>query len=139
MTRSPTEVERASGVSRRQLWLGLILPTAAWAGHGMLGTLVALLSCKQFGIAERSAPAFTRPILFGLSLVALGVVVFSVVSSLRILRRITGSSQPVGQQGHQREEFMAMAAVFFSVTFAFGIALNAVPVLVLANVCEGTR
>lgn len=136
---SSTEIERTSGVSRRQLWLGLVVPTAAWALHGMLGVVIALLSCHQYRAVEGPPPSVTRPILFGLTFVALAVAIASLLLSLKTLRRITGSKNPLGAQGHSREEFMSMIAVFFSIVFVLGIVLNGVPVFLIADLCEGSH
>ena len=108
-----------------RLLLGVLTPPAAWGAHLAIGYLLVTIHCIA------GLPWFVAWLTI-LTIVLLGVTVWSGVAAYRAWRRIGGIWQTGADGIRSRDSFVTLLGAMLSPIFGLAIIFGAVPLLTLA-------
>jgi hypothetical protein len=111
-------------------WFALVAPPVLWSAEELLSTYVAYAMCRH------GNPWGARLGILSMAAVALPFSAVAATSAYWSLKELRGGEHVAGSEGGSRDEMLAMAALWLGVIFTIAITWNALPVLVLSNVCE---
>ena len=120
------------GVTTVRLWAGVLAAPAAWLVAEAVGYTVAARICEpSVGLATAPAATHARIVNLIVCAVCLAIAVAGLAAAVANVRdtRTRESGRP---------SFLAVGGVFSSAVFTAGIALFAVPSLIV-NVCNQAR
>jgi hypothetical protein len=123
-------------VSRRRLWLGVLLAPSAWVLTEGVGYYVAARSC-EIGAAGLPLVGTTHPRLTQalISAVAFLIALTGLALALRNSRAVGGDAGPNDAAELGRMRFMSYGGVLLGILFAGGIVLFALPAFIV-NPCS---
>lgn len=113
-------------------WFGIAGPVCAWFALGlgdMFVTWRACISPEQFG-----GPSFhpiARILYFIITFSLFGVALVAGNACYQNWRRLTGLAKLSQAEGRERNEFMALAGMFMSLTLGAGIVWLCIPLFIL--------
>jgi hypothetical protein len=119
-------------VPARRLWFGVVASTVAWFGLGLADMFITWRACvhqEQFG-GPSSHPA-ARVLYFICWLCLIGLTAAAGTVSYRNWHRLTAVTSLLSAEAYDREEFMALAGLFISVTLGAGLVWLCIPLFIL--------
>lgn len=126
-------------VSPSRLWFGFAGSAAAWVAMGVTDILITWQSClhkEQYGGAHLE-PGFR--VLYAVCTIALFVIaVVAGIVSYHNWRTLSAERNLAHAEGRRREEYMALAGVFISITLGIGIIWLGIPIGIL-DLCARAR
>jgi hypothetical protein len=126
-------------VAPRRLWFGLTTPAIAWVSLGIINIIIEWKMCWRHG--QGAVPAghsFGRGLSIVISIALLGLGIAAGVTSYRNWRKLSDERHLLHALGTERREFMALMALFVSVTLGMGMFwLMLTPFIITA--CERAK
>ena len=130
---------REEMVPPRRLWFGVVASTVAWFGLGIADMFITWLACvhqEQFGGPSYHPAARVLYIASGVCL--LGLTAIAGFVSYRNWHRLAGVTRLLSAEAYDREEFMALAGLFISVTLGAGLVWLCLPLFII-EMCMRVR
>jgi hypothetical protein len=130
---------REEMVPPRRLWFGVVASTVAWFGLGIADMFITWLACvhqEQFGGPSYHPAA--RALYFVSGLCLLGLTAVAGLVSYRNWHRLSGVTRLLSAEAYDREEFMALAGLFISVTLGAGLVWLCLPLFII-EMCMRVR
>lgn len=123
----------------RSLWPGVLLAPIAWAANGLFAWGISAQACLD-GRPDWGPlpPAGVRAAIAMLAVLAFVAAAAGLASASRARRGTAASRSVAAINGEETREYLAIAGVLVSVAFMFGIALNALPA-VMVGLCVDWR
>ena len=123
----------------RSLWPGVLLAPIAWTANGLLAWGISAQACLD-GRPDWGPlpPAGVRGAIGLLAVLALAAAGVGLASAARAWRAAAGGRSVAAIDGGDTREYLAIAGLLVSVAFMFGIALNALPA-VMVGLCVDWR
>lgn len=129
----PTDLtSRDDTASADTNWFGVAGSVFAWFALGlgdMFITWRACVNAGQFG-GPSSHPA-ARIMYFVITFTLFGVAVVAGTGCYQNWKRLTGLAKLSQAEGRERDEFMALAGMFMSLTLGAGIVWLCIPLFIL--------
>ncbi len=134
-----TATANSHAVSPTRLWFGFAGSAGAWIALGIIDILITWQACvgkEQYG-AGQIEPGF-RLLYVLLTLALFATAITAGIISYRNWRELSRERSLREAEGRGREEYMALAGVFISLTLGVGIIWLAIP-LAIIDMCVRAR
>jgi hypothetical protein len=113
-------------------WFGVAGSVFAWIALGIGDIVITWRACinpEQFG-GPSSHPA-ARIMYLVITFILFGVAIVAGIACYQHWRRLRGLAKLLQAEGRERNEFMALAGMFMSLTLGAGIVWLCIPLFIL--------